>query len=78
MLDLQIEYFHITVKHDYRHKTAFILPWLRFQCKMLPLWLLGAPFWFTEAMVSISSDLPFLVVYFDDMLIFSESTKQHL
>ena len=78
MLDLQNGYFKIPVKHNNRHKTVSILLWDKYQWKRLRLGLLGAPFTFTEAMLSIFSNLPSVVVYFDDMLIFLESAEQHL
>ena len=78
MLDLQNGYFKIPVKHNNRHKTVSILLWDKYQGKRLRLGLLGAPFTFTEAMLSIFSDLSSVVVYFDDMLVLLESTEQHL
>lgn len=78
LLDLQNGHLHITVKHNDRHKTAFVLSWDKYQWKRLPLVTLGTPFTFTEAMISIFPDLLFVAVYFDDMLLFSESIDQHL
>ena len=73
VVDLQNGYFNILVKHNDCHKTAFILPWDKYHWKRILPGLLGAPFTFTKAIVSTFPDLPFVVVYFDDILIFSGS-----
>ena len=78
VLDLQNGYFHIPIKESDRHKTAFILPWDNFQWKRLALGLLGEPFTFSNAMHDIFADLPFVVVYFDDLMIYSTSIDEHL
>ena len=78
VLDLQNGYFHIPVKESDRHKTAFILPFGKFQWKRLALGLIGAPYTFYGAMYEIFSDLPFVVVYFDDILIYSNTVEEHL
>ena len=53
VLDLQNGYFHIPVKESDRHKTAFILPFGKFQWKRLALGLIGAPYTFCGAMYEI-------------------------
>ena len=78
MLDLQNAYFHIPIKKSDTHKTAFVLPWNKFEWKVLCYGLVDAPFTFTEAMTRIFSDLQFVVIYFDDILIFSKTAKEHL
>ena len=78
VLDLQNGYFHIPVKQSDRHKTAFILPFGKFQWKRLALGLIGAPYTFCGAMFEIFSDMPYVVVYFDDILIFSNTVEEHL
>ena len=76
VIDLKNGYFHIPIKESDRGKTAFILPWGKW--KRLALGLVGAPFTFSAAMYKIFSDMDFVVVYFDDMLIFSETEEEHL
>ena len=62
VLELQNGYFQIPIKHNGRHKAAFILPWDKYQWRRLLLGLLDASFTFTETIVSIFSELPFVVV----------------
>ena len=78
VFDLQQGYFNIPMKESDQHKTAFIVPWGKFQWKRLPLGLVGAPFTFSEAMQYLFSDIPFVVVYFDDILIFSQNVDDHM
>ena len=53
------------------------MPWDKYQWKRLPLGLLGAPFIFSKAMARIFLKLPFVVVYFDNILIFSNTIEEH-
>ena len=77
VLDLKQGYFHIPVKKEDRIKTAFIVPWGKYQWKRLPLGLLGAPFTFGEAMPYLFKEMEFVVCYFDDILIFSKDVNEH-
>ena len=78
VVDLKQAYFHVAVKPSDRPKTAFLVPWGKYQWKRLPLGLLGAPFTFGEAMAYLFRDLEFVVCYFDDILIFSKNITDHL
>ena len=77
MLDLKQAYFHIPIKESDRDKTAFMVPWGKVQWRRLALGLVGAPFTFGEAMAFLFKDFDFVVRYFDDILIFSDSVVEH-
>ena len=77
VFDLENAYFNIPIKKSDRHKTAFILPWNKYEWNVLCYGLVGAPFVFTEAMTKLFSDLSYVAIYFDDILIFSESIDDH-
>ena len=54
------------------------MPLGKYQCKRLPLGLLGAPFTFGQAMSYMFKDYDFIVSYFDDILLFSDNINYHL
>ena len=77
VLDLKHGYYNIPVAKSDKKKTAFIVPWGKYEWAYLPLGLVGAPFTFGEAMAYVFKDFDFVAVYFDDILIFSKSIDEH-
>src|SRR3569623_267992 len=78
-LDLTSGYHQILISEEDRPKTAFRTPFGHFQFKVLIEGLTNAPTAFQTVMNSIFSPYlkKFVVVYLDDILIFSKSEEVH-
>ncbi|EER11975.1 retrovirus polyprotein, putative [Perkinsus marinus ATCC 50983] len=79
-LDLRSGYWQMPVRAGDRYKTAFcpgpgfpLYEWTR-----MPFGLCNAPAGFQRLMDFILGHLPFVRVYLDDILVFSDSMEQHL
>jgi putative transposase len=59
-------------------KTAFKTPFGLFEYKMRPFGLTYAPSVFMAAMNDVMQGLSFVSVYLDDILIFSQTPKEHI
>ena len=78
-LDLTSGYHQILISEEDRQKTAFRTPFGHFQFKVLIEGLTNAPATFQTVMNSIFAPYlrKFVVVYLDDILIFSKSEAEH-
>ena len=78
-LDLTSGYHQILISEEDRPKTAFRTPFGHFQFKVLIEGLTNAPATFQTVMNSIFAPYlkKFVVVYLDDILIFSKSEEEH-
>jgi hypothetical protein len=78
-LDLTSGYHQILISEEDRPKTAFRTPFGHFQCKVLIEGLTNAPTTFQTVMNSILHPYirKFVVVYIDNILIFSKSEAKH-
>jgi hypothetical protein len=78
-LDLTSGYHQILISEEDRPKTAFRTPFGHFQFKVLIEGLTNAPATFQTVMNSIPHPYirKFVVVYIDDILIFSKSEAEH-
>ena len=78
-LDLTSGYHQILISEEDRPKTAFRTPFGHFQFKVLIEGLTNAPATFQTVMNSIFAPWlkKFVVVYLDDILIFSKSEEEH-
>ena len=77
-LDLCTGYHHIPLEEDSIPKTAFASPFWRYEYLKVPSGLAQAPAYFQELMNKMLKDVPFAIAYFDDVIIFSETAKEHL
>jgi hypothetical protein len=79
LLDLTLGYHQILISEEDRPKTAFRTPFGHFQFKVLIEGLTNAPATFQTVMNSILHPYirKFVVVYIDDILIFSKSEAEH-
>ena len=79
-IDLTSRYWQFEVHPDDQSKTAFATPRGLFEWRVLPFGLTGAPGFFQRAMNHIFSDFigKFLIVYLDDLNIFSHTFEEHL
>ena len=59
-------------------KTAFRTPFGLYEYKVLPFGLTNAPSAFMSIINEVIADLPFAVVYLDDILIFSKTPEDHV
>lgn len=73
-------YNQILVHPDDQEKTTFTTPWGRFKYIKIPFGLKNARETFQRAMdISFAKEIhDFLVIYLDDLTVFSKSDQQHL
>ena len=78
-LDLKTGFHQIRVKPEYIEKTAFNTKYGQFEYLVMPMGLCNAPATFQTLMNQIFYDCidVFLVVYMDDLLIFSKDEESH-
>ena len=77
-IDLRSRYHHITLGKSSRAKTAFIMPFGKYEFLMVPFGLVQAPAYFQLLMNKVLNGLKFAMTYLDDIIIFSENKSQHL
>ena len=75
-LDLHVGYQHIPLDKSSIPKTAFNLPFGKYEYIKVPFRLAQAPAYFQELMTSILKDFPFAIAYLDD-IIFSKTPQEH-
>ena len=79
-LDLALGYHQLRIKPDDVHKTAFATQFGQFEFLVMPFGLTSAPSSFQRLMTSILKPYnnTFVLVYLDDILIFSNSLDEHI
>ena len=79
-LDLTSGYWQVEVAEHDKHKTAFSTPMGLFEANRMPFGLQNAPSTFQRLMTCCFGDLNFthLLIYLDDIIIFSASFSDHL
>ncbi|GBG88538.1 hypothetical protein CBR_g48007 [Chara braunii] len=78
-IDLKSGYHQIAIRPEDRHKTAFQTRYGLYEFVVMPFGLCNAPGTFQHAMNRIFHDYldKFIVVYLDDILIFSRTIEEH-
>ena len=71
-------YHHIPLDKSSIPKTAFNLPFRKFEYVKDLFGLAQAPAYFQELMTGILKDFPFAIAYLDNIIIFSKTPQEHL
>ena len=77
-IDLRSRYYHIALGKDSRTKTAFVMPFGKYEFLMVPFGLAQAPAYFQLLMNQVLEGLNFVMTYLDEIIIFSNSEEEHL
>ncbi len=77
-LDMASAYNHIAIHPDDRHKTAFVTRKGLYQLKVMSFGFKNAPPFFQRTLTRILRGIPSIVVYLDDILIFTKTIREHL
>jgi RNase H-like domain found in reverse transcriptase/Integrase zinc binding domain/Reverse transcriptase (RNA-dependent DNA polymerase) len=73
-LDLSMGYYHFKLDKELSDMSTFMLPFGLFKYTRLPMGLSISPDFFQERMAKLFGDLPWIKVFLDDLLIFSNGT----
>eukprot|EP01129_Flabellula_baltica_P005312 TRINITY_DN1914_c0_g1_i1.p1 TRINITY_DN1914_c0_g1~~TRINITY_DN1914_c0_g1_i1.p1 ORF type:complete len:1797 (-),score=243.90 TRINITY_DN1914_c0_g1_i1:39-5429(-) len=79
-LDFKTGFYHLRIAEEDREKTAFSSPFGFFQWIAMPMGLKNAPASFQRAMEAIFASFlyTYVLIYIDDIIIFSKSFDDHL
>ena len=77
-IDLRSGYYHIALGKDSRAKTAFVMPFGKYEFLQVPFGLAQAPAFFQHLMNKVLDNCPFAMMYLDDIIIFSNTEEEHL
>jgi transposase InsO family protein len=77
-LDARSGYYHIALDEESQPKTAFVVPFGKWQFKRVPFGLAQAPAYFQMLINKILVGLDFAFGYLDDILIYSPDAATHL
>ncbi len=79
-IDLVSRYWQVKINENSQDITAFIILWGLYQFKIMPFGLTNVPATFQKLMNYILHDYlnDFVVVYLDDILVCSDTFKEHL
>ena len=77
-IDLRSGYHHIALGKSSRAKTAFVMPFGKYEFLMVPFGLAQVPAYFQLLMNKVLKGLKFAMMYLDDIIIFSQDESQHL
>jgi len=75
-LDLSMGYYHFKLDKQLSDMSTFILPWGLYKYLRLPMGLSISPDLFQAHMQRLLAGLPFVKVYLDDVLVFSNGSYQ--
>jgi hypothetical protein len=73
-IDLIMGYYHIPLDLEAQKLCTTILPWGKYQCKMLPMGVKTSPDIFQRKMYELLGFIPNIQVYLDDIIITSNGT----
>ena len=76
-IDLRSGYYHIALGKDSRAKTAFVMPFGKYEFLQVPFGLAQAPVFFQHLMNKVLDNCPFAMTYLD-IIIFSDMEEEHL
>src|SRR5699024_6790698 len=71
-------YYQIMLRKEDREKTAFAFKGKLYHFKRMPFGSCNAPQTFQRLMKKVLGDLPFVVIYLDDVLIYSNNEDEHM
>ena len=77
-LDLRAGYHHINLDKSSIPKTAFNLPFGKYEYVKVPFRLAEAQAYFQELMTRTLKDFDFTIAYLDDFIIFSKTAEEYL
>ena len=77
-IDLRSGYHHIALGKSSRAKTAFVMPFGKYEFLTVPFGLAQAPAYFQLLMNKVLKGLKFAMTYLDDIIIYSQDESQHL
>ena len=75
-IDLRSGYYHIALGKDSRAKTAFVMPFGKYEFLQVPFGLAQAPAFFQHLMNKVLDNCPFTMTYLDDSLLSSLVTQR--
>ncbi|KAI5136624.1 hypothetical protein NEAUS06_1915 [Nematocida ausubeli] len=77
-IDLKHGYHQIQVKKESQKYTGFTIQNQHYIYQRMPFGLMNAPAFFQRVMFDKIGDLPFVKVFLDDILVFSQSLEEHM
>jgi hypothetical protein len=80
LLDGYSGYNQITIREEEKGKKTFTTPWGKFMCDKMPFGMMNAGATFQRDMdvAFVGEKYKFMVIYLDDITIFSKSDDEHL